>query len=95
MQKKYGRLLVTGIETDIWRKQDPVRLVCLCECGGQVVVAARYLSNGDTKSCGCLASEVRSVSGAATIAHGHSVNGEVNGPYANLHLLACSARLVR
>lgn len=79
MHKQYGRLLVTGTTTDIWRKQDPVRLVCRCDCGAQTVVAARYLSNGKVRSCGCLAHESRVKSGHSTIDHGHATHGCING----------------
>lgn len=79
MQKRYGRLLVTGVDLDLDRKLDKYRLVCLCDCGAQRLVAARYLNNGMVRSCGCLAKEVRAANGAATIAHGHSVNGVIDG----------------
>lgn len=37
--------------------------VCACDCGRVVTVKARYLLNGDTKSCGCFFEESHIVHG--------------------------------
>lgn len=34
-------------------------LICVCECGGQTIVAPYDLVSGNTKSCGCLNTEAR------------------------------------
>lgn len=54
---KFGRLLVTGIDSCISRKKSISRLVCLCDCGAQVVVRGDQLKSGVTKSCGCIQKE--------------------------------------
>ena len=79
LHKRFGRLLVTGVDVDISRKYDPTKLVCLCDCGAQKVTSARNLTSGDTTSCGCLALEVRKKLGEATIKHGHATHGVVAG----------------
>ena len=52
--QKFGRLTAKEIAGKdkmgiLWR--------CQCECGGEKTVAATYLLNGHTKSCGCINSE--------------------------------------
>jgi hypothetical protein len=79
VQKRFDRLLVTGVDLDLSRKTDKYRLVCLCDCGAQHLVAARFLNNGDVRSCGCLATETAVEAGHATIAHGHTTNGVIGG----------------
>ena len=34
---------------------------CKCECGNEIIVSGVSLRNGDTKSCGCYASEIHSL----------------------------------
>ena len=93
VQKRFGRLLVTGIDLDLLRKSDKYRLVCLCDCGAQHLVAARFLSNGSVNSCGCLAIERSVENGRATIDHGHATNGVINGLIPPLiKFMACNVR---
>lgn len=40
-------------------RKNTTQWVCRCDCGSERTVAARNLKNGHTKSCGCLALEVR------------------------------------
>jgi len=52
---RFGKLVVESFDrvynhSVMWR--------CRCDCGNEVVVYGKYLTNGDTKSCGCLMSEV-------------------------------------
>jgi len=53
--KRFGRLVVT--------KESPERInrsivcECQCDCGNTVNVKKIYLTNGDTKSCGCIKKE--------------------------------------
>lgn len=54
---KYGRLIV--IKED-GKKGKNVLWLCKCECGNYIHVIAYNLKNGHTKSCGCLAQEVKS-----------------------------------
>lgn len=58
---KYGRVTVLekarGCTPDdpfiLWR--------CRCECGTEFIARGSSLRNGNTKSCGCLRSELRSL----------------------------------
>lgn len=50
---RFNRLIVTGrAEND---KSGHARWYCTCDCGKEVVVAARHLLDGNTQSCGCYA----------------------------------------
>jgi hypothetical protein len=57
--QKFGRLSVIerdGTEVDKAGKRSALWR-CLCECGATAFVPTRRLASGNTKSCGCLASE--------------------------------------
>lgn len=79
LQKRCGRLLVTGLDFDLSRKHQKYRLVCMCDCGAQTLIAPGAFTSQTTKSCGCLSREVSTELGKATIDHGHSVTGVVEG----------------
>ena len=79
MQKRYGRLLVTGISQDPTRKHVKSRLVCLCDCGGQAVVAPMQLTSGKTTSCGCFHHERQVEVGKENVVHGNTTFGVLNG----------------
>lgn len=51
----FGRLTVVGISS---QEYNDVTWKCVCECGNTVSVKGEYLRNGDTKSCGCLKSDL-------------------------------------
>jgi len=71
--ERFGRLVVT----DQWEhRKGRVAWWCICDCGNKVLVTARQLRNGTTKSCGCLLEEKR---GKATIKENKY---EVYGDYA-------------
>lgn len=64
--QKFGRLVV------IRRAKNKGKIVCWecqCNCGRIVIVTARELNAGDTKSCGCLRKEKTS---ALNLTHGDS-----------------------
>ena len=64
---RFGRLTVIG------RKEPHGKIVewdCKCDCGNEVVVRGNNLTSGNTKSCGCLATENRSRIGSANTTHG-------------------------
>src|SRR3954462_10898895 len=44
--------------------------LCQCSCGKATTVKAKYLLNGDTKSCGCLKTIMCAENGKNTITHG-------------------------
>lgn len=50
--KKFGRLTVAE-RIPSPKRNDQARWRCVCECGGEVVVAGHKLRAGSTKSCGC------------------------------------------
>ena len=54
--QRFGRLLVL-------QRHSPDAWSCKCDCGNTKVVKTSNLSNGGTKSCGCLAKESRKASG--------------------------------
>ena len=54
--QRFGRLIVTeraeSLTSPCGSKR--ARWICQCDCGNTVIVAAKELMRGDTKSCGCL-----------------------------------------
>lgn len=53
---RYGKLVV--IERQNIPGEGRARWLCRCSCGNTTVVDGRSLRNGNTRSCGCLVSEV-------------------------------------
>lgn len=49
--QKYGKLIV--LEFHHLSKSHHAHWKCKCECGNETIVSARFLRNGQTKSCGC------------------------------------------
>lgn len=56
--QKFGRLLVIG-ESPIRSLSFKVKFNCICDCGKEVTVIGTNLKNSNTRSCGCLGTEVR------------------------------------
>lgn len=54
--KTYGRLYV---ESFAFTKDMRTFWNCVCGCGNKCVIKGKYLTNGDTKSCGCLNNDKR------------------------------------
>lgn len=61
--RRYGRLLVLALvgskmvkdaSLKSGRRSVGTTWLCRCDCGAEVVKYGRYLTGGDTKSCGCL-----------------------------------------
>lgn len=52
-----------------------VMWLCRCDCGNTRAIARKELRSGDTKSCGCLRSEVTR---SRSQTHGHSKNRKVS-----------------
>lgn len=69
--KRYGRLTVRGIDHYVTDSKGWKRyyLACDCECGNSKVVLAYSLTQGLTKSCGCLQKEI---AGSHLRTHGQS-----------------------
>ena len=53
--KRFGKL--TAIEPLKERKNKRIVWKCKCDCGNYANVISTYLTNGDTKSCGCIKNE--------------------------------------
>lgn len=53
--KRFGNLV--AIEPLKERKNKKVVWKCKCDCGNYTKVISTYLTNGDTKSCGCIKKE--------------------------------------
>jgi hypothetical protein len=56
--EKYGRLTIMDILWD----ENPVRAVCKCDCGNDFIGRKADIASGHTQSCGCLQSEMTSIS---------------------------------
>lgn len=54
---RYGRLVIIN-EVPKLLNEKSRSVLCLCDCGRFRTFYLKYLTNGDTKSCGCLAKEV-------------------------------------
>jgi hypothetical protein len=52
---RFGRLMVTAPAESDARGQ--ARFVCICDCGSEKTITARWLRCGNTSSCGCLMRE--------------------------------------
>lgn len=80
MQKRYGRLLVTGVDVNVKRNRAKNSLVCLCDCGSQVIVRGSHLLSGSTKSCGCFQRDQAALVNFDThFIHGKTIYGELDG----------------
>lgn len=71
---KYGRLTVIEMAGHNQHKQRQWR--CMCDCGTLVEKTGSDIRNGNTLSCGCLATEFRSQFGALT----NKTHGKSNEP---------------
>ena len=56
--QRFGKLLV--VEKTGERYNGKILWRCKCDCGNEILVNTASLNNGNTKSCGCLRSEVNS-----------------------------------
>ena len=66
--QKFGRLTV--VELDKSKKRNGTYWLCKCDCGNTSIVRSDSLISGNTKSCGCLASEQRVINIKSNIKHG-------------------------
>jgi len=73
--QRFGRLLVTGLAPKVTRNS---RLVCHCDCGGEVIVSLGNLVHGATRSCGCLHIEMLV---ARSTTHGMTQGGKPTPEY--------------
>lgn len=70
--KRFGRLVVIGQVPNPNRTTKEVKFLwkCLCDCGNETITRASNLRGGDTKSCGCILTEMRRSSGRKKKKHG-------------------------
>lgn len=81
---KFGRLVVTGEVSPSIRasasarcgRKQYRRFSCICECGSEKIVEGRCLTNGGTRSCGCLGKDHPN-----RLLHGQSVGGKTTPEY--------------
>lgn len=61
--QRFGRLLVLEVAEPkkFPSGQSHTQFRCKCDCGKEVVVLSRNLLTGNTRSCGCLALETRTI----------------------------------
>jgi len=64
--KRFGRLTVLELEEIINGKP---KWKCRCDCGNEVIIDGSRMKSGTTKSCGCLAKEIKS---ERSVTHGKS-----------------------
>lgn len=64
--KRFGRLVV--IEK-VESCDQGTRWLCVCDCGKESIVVGKYLTSGNTRSCGCL---VPDATRKAKTTHGHT-----------------------
>ena len=64
--QRFGRLTVLGYDDS---RNNRVYWKCICDCGRYCSIATKELRNGDTRSCGCLMSELNS---ERMLTHGES-----------------------
>lgn len=78
--KRFGRLVVIRFfprDNSIISRREGARWICLCDCGTQCLIYSSDLLGENTRSCGCLAIEVRREIGHNSEKHGHA---SVNSP---------------
>ena len=62
--QRFGRLTAVQFIPD---DTDYAKFLCVCDCGGEKIVAVQSLIRGLTASCGCIQKEARHLK-----KHGHS-----------------------
>lgn len=66
--EKYGRWTVTGVSVK-GTKDTPRRVLCRCDCGTEKLIVPSSLTNGKSRSCGCLKVATASEHGRKTLKH--------------------------
>ena len=59
--QRFGRLI--AVKPVGRNKGGNIKWECKCDCGNTKIILASSLRSGNTKSCGCLAKEIASISG--------------------------------
>jgi hypothetical protein len=66
--KRFGRLVVFAKHGR--GKHGKTLWACVCDCGGDCIVTHSSLTQGNTRSCGCLLAESRGANGRLNRTHG-------------------------
>jgi len=61
--QRFGRMVV--IRRDQSTPSGRTTWLCRCDCGNERIVRTTYLTTGDTRSCGCLHSDLAAIKGRA------------------------------
>lgn len=61
---RFGRLVAVEL-LPIKGRSHSAMWLCRCDCGNELVVAAKRLTGGETRSCGCYRAEVARARGRA------------------------------
>lgn len=81
INKRFSRLVVLG-DTGKRSKDQSIMWKCRCDCGQTTFVRTRDLNSGNTKSCGCLHSEISSkLYKKMKTKHGHCIDNKVTRTY--------------
>jgi hypothetical protein len=82
---RFGRLLI--IKVSHFDKGRACWL-CRCDCGNEKIVSLSNLSNGSTRSCGCLSRELTGArSKQRNTIHGHAKTGNPSPEYYSWHAM--------
>lgn len=76
--KRFGRLV--ALHSTDKRKDNKIIWECKCDCGNLHHTLGRYLSDGDTKSCGCLNKE-KLQAGTTKLKKGEAALNQLYGNY--------------
>lgn len=80
--QRFGRLTV---ESRVGSQNGSALWKCRCDCGNFVKVQTRYLRSGNTKSCGCIHSEILSARNRRDKIHGGCTVGKEERLYGVWH----------
>lgn len=81
INKKYNKLTILSVvkdDSEMWK----TKVLCKCECGNEKVITLSNITNGRTKSCGCIRKENGHKQGANKKTHGQSKTSLYNIYYA-------------
>lgn len=56
--EKYNYLTIISLEIRGLQRLRKCYAICLCDCGKRITTIAKHLKTGNTKSCGCMMSEL-------------------------------------
>ncbi len=60
--QRFGKLIAVERKSYVWT-EGCTKYLCLCDCGQEKIISGDKLSNGHTKSCGCLKHKIKDITG--------------------------------